>query len=245
MLKLKKQFVNLNKLVFAYLFIFSSVSQLSYAKAPDFPPPPDASVEWVGQNIELNGIKSSIRAFHTKNSIEKVVSFYRKEWKRPIEKGKPGYMETIASAPWYIISRIEDGYLLTVQVQINEKDPSSSWGYLSRSPLPSNSKKAPELGKSIPTIPGSIVMTEMKSDDPGKKAKTVVISNTHSVRNNADFYRSHYQNKGWSMETDQNLGRDNGHSLVFKTRRDRVTIMLLKDKDFTRIVVNSVTNSIF
>ena len=97
-------------------------------KAPEFPPPPDAAVEWVAQDIEMNGNKTAIRAFHSQDSIEKVVEFYRKEWRRPPEKDKPGFMETIDAAPWYIITRIEDGYLLTVQVQIQKNDENASWG---------------------------------------------------------------------------------------------------------------------
>jgi hypothetical protein len=247
MLDLIKQPKYFRELLFPALVILFSIPQASYAGRPDFPAPPKAAVEWVGQNIEVNGIKQSIRAFHSNESIEDVVKFYRKEWKRPIAKDKPGFMESIDAAPWYIISRIEKGYLMTVQVQIQKNDESSSWGYLSMSHLPDAdpSDEAPQLGKTVPRIPGSIVMSELKSDDPGKKATTVIISNTHSVRNNADFYRSHYLNKGWTMETDKNLGRSEAHSLVFKTRTNRITIMLLEDKDYTRIVVNSVSNSIF
>lgn len=234
-----------NKKLFIVLLVLFSLPQLVHAKKPDFPAPPKAAVEWVGQNVQVNGIKQAIRAFHTDESIEDVVSFYRKEWKRPIEKDKPGYIESIAGYPWYVISRIEDGYLMTVQVQVKKNDPNGSWGYLSMSVLPGNTDKTPEFAKTIPKIPGSIVMNELKSDDPGKKATTVIMSNTHSVRNNADFYRGHYLNKGWTMETDKRLGSEEAHSLVFKTRRNRVTIMLLEDKEYTRVVVNSVKNSVF
>ena len=157
MLGAKRYFTSPGSLLFAGLFLSFSSSQLLFAKTPDFPPPPGASVEWVGQNIEVNGIKSAVRAFHSKKSIEDVVEFYRREWKRPVEKGKPGFMETIAAAPWYIISRIEDDYLLTVQVQVKENDQSGSWGYLSTSPLPVANKKAPKLGSTVPKIPGSII----------------------------------------------------------------------------------------
>jgi hypothetical protein len=245
MLVANTKLIHLNKLLFTSLFLVLSLLQLAHAGPPDFPAPPGASVEWVGQNVEVNGIKSAIRAFHSKKSIEDVVEFYRREWKRPVAKDKPGFMETIDAAPWYVISRIEDDFLLTVQVQVNKNDQSASWGYLSTSPLPSTSNKIPKLGNSVPKIPGSFVMNEMKSNDPGKKASTLIISNTHSVRNNADFYRQHYQGKGWTTETDRNLGKNEGHSLVFKSRRNRVTIMLLKDKDYTRVVVNSVKNSVF
>ncbi len=245
MIRTKTKSSSLHKLLFASLFVFLNTAQSLRAKPPDFPPPPGASVEWVGQNVEVNGVKTAIRAFHSKKSIEDVVKFYRREWKKPVEKGKPGYMESIDAAPWYIISRIEDGYLLTAQVRVKENDQSGSWGYLSASLLPGTGDKARQFGAAIPKIPGSDVINQMNSDDPGKEATTVVISNTHSVTNNADFYRQYYEGKGWTTETDRSLGSDKVHALVFKTRRKRVTIMVLKDKNYTRVVVNSVKNSVF
>lgn len=225
------------------LAVFLALSHPALAKAPEFPPPPDSAVEWVAQNIEMNGNKTAIRAFHSNDSIEKVVRFYRKEWKRSSEKGKPGFMETIDAAPWYIITRIEDGYLLTVQVQVQKNDKNASWGYLSMSPLPKNPDAAPaELGSSTPKMPGSHVLNEMKSNDPGKKANTLIIANEHSLGSNAAFYRNHYQGRGWTTETDHNA--QDVQTLVFKTRRERVTIMLLKDGSETRVVVNSVMNSV-
>lgn len=232
------------------LFKLGSITALlllplpALAKAPEFPPPPDSAVEWVAQDIEMNGNRTAIRAFHSKDSIEKVVEFYRKEWRRPPERDKPGFMETIDAAPWYIITRIEDGYLLTVQVQVQKNDKNASWGYLSVSPLPKNPDKKPaELGSSTPKMPGSHVLNEMKSNDPGKKANTLIIANEHSLGSNAAFYRNHYQGKGWTTETD--LNSQDVQTLVFKTKRERVTIMLLKDGSETRVVVNSVKNSVF
>ncbi len=234
--------VNLFKLGSITAFLLLPLPTL--AKAPEFPPPPDSAVEWVAQDIEMNGNRTAIRAFHSKDSIEKVVEFYRKEWRRPPEKDKPGFMETIDAAPWYIITRIEDGYLLTVQVQVQKNDKNASWGYLSVSPLPKNPDKKPaELGSSTPKMPGSHVLNEMKSNDPGKKANTLIIANEHSLGSNAAFYRNHYQGKGWTTETD--LNSQDVQTLVFKTKRERVTIMLLKDGSETRVVVNSVKNSVF
>jgi len=87
--------------------------------------------------------------------------------------------------------------------------------------------------------------TAMFSMKWSKKATTLIISNNHSVGSNAAFYRNHYQGQGWTVETDRKLGADDAHSLVFKSRRNRVTIMILNDKNATRVVVNSVKNSIF
>ncbi len=235
-----------NDIVWHYLLLLCYfLPSSSLAGPPDFPPPPESRVEWVGKNLNVNGIKSAVRAFHSRKSIEKVVQFYRKEWKRPVEDDMPGYMETIDAAPWYIISRIEDGYLMTVQVQVKQNDKSGSWGYLSTSPLPGKVDKPPQLGKNVPKMPGSHVMTEVKSKDPGKNANTMIISNNHSLNSNVAFYRNHYQGKGWTAETDRDLGSGKVHSLVYKNKRNRVTMMFMKDKNATRIVINSVSNTIF
>ena len=216
--------------------------------APDFPPPPQASVEWVSQNMQINGIPSAVRAFHSNNSIEEVVAFYRKEWRDPVEKDMPGHMENITAAPWYVISRAEDGYLLTVQVQVNERTGKGTWGYLSLGHLPDMDNFDFEQGKGIPKLRDSYVLNESISKDPGKKAKTLLISNSHSLQNNVAFYRSHYEGLGWTNETDTDLGgAGKMHSLVYKTKRNRITMIFLKDDNDTdtRIVINSVTNSIF
>ena len=233
------------RLSFIFILLSAFLAPTPVVAAPDFPPPPQAMVEWVGKNMEVNGIKSAVRSFHTKKSIEKVVEFYRKEWKRPVAKNMPGFVETIDSAPWYIISRIENGYLLTVQVQVKKNDDSGSWGYLSMSPLPGKNSGNSEIGKGTPKMPGSHVLNETKSKDPGKKATTLIISNDHSVSSNVAFYRNHYQAKGWTTETDRDLGQGKSHTLVFKTRRNRITMMFMKDKKSTKIVINSVTHSLF
>jgi len=229
----------------SFILLFAFLSPVSLAATPDFPPPPEAIVEWVGKDLEVNGIKSAVRSFHTRKSIEKVVEFYRREWKRPVAKDMPGFMETIDAAPWYIISRVEDGYLLTVQVQVKRDDESGSWGYLSMSPLPGKNSGNSEIGKGTPKMSGSHVLSEVKSKDPGKKATTLIIANNHSVSSNVTFYRNHYQGKGWTVETDLDLGGAGKiHSLVFKTRRNRITMMFMKDKNATRIVINQVTHSL-
>jgi len=244
MFKLSTRCKHESKPRLSFILLFTFLSPVLLAAPPDFPPPPQAMVEWVGKALEVNGIKSAVRSFHTSKSIEKVVEFYRREWQRPVAKDMPGFMETIDAAPWYIISRVEDGYLLTVQVQVKKNDKSGSWGYLSMSPLPGKNNSLTALGKGTPKMSDSHVLSEMKSNDPGKKAHTMIISNNHSVSSNVTFYRNHYQGKGWTVETDRDLGQGKVHTLVFKTRRNRITMMFLKDKNATRIVINSVTHSL-
>ena len=208
---------------------------------PDFPPPKDAQVSWVGRNIVVNGIHSDIRSFVSKDKPEKVAEFYHEQWKKPVAKGKPGYTESDAMPPWHLITRLEDGYLMTVQYQ--EQDRGGTWGYLAMSPLPTK-KSWIEPGKNFPRMPDSTIVNETVSNDPGIQGRTMLISNRYSISSNVEFYRNHYQSQGWSLETDKELSPGKMHSLVFKSKRNRVTMMFIGEHNETRIVVNSVEHSI-
>ena len=219
---------------------------------PDFPPPKGATVEVVGNNMVLNGIRSDIRAFYSKKSFEKVSEFYRQQWQDEVSGGKrgkklPGYIETDAMFPWRLFTRIEDGYLMTVQFQ--EADGKGVWGYLAISRLPKNpgKKQNPVLAipRDIPTMGESRIISELVNKDPGKNARTMIIYNTHSVGSNINFYRSHYRNRGYTVDIDTNLSQGAMHSLVFKSARKRINIMIIGGHNDTRVVINEVTNSIF
>jgi len=210
---------------------------------PDFPAPPDANVEWVSRNMEVNGIRSDIRSFNTLKSLNNVINFYSKEWDEPVDKGMPGYLiEANAMAPWTVISRIEDGYLMTVQTM--ESDRGGAWGYLAMSPLPGKGT-VPVLGTGIPKMHDSHVIQDIKHNDPGKDGRTIVLANSHSVISNINFYRNHYRGKGWSEESDYELAPGKMHSMVFKTNRERINIMLMGGSSETRIVINRVKHSLF
>lgn len=220
------------------LLLAASTSSLA---KPDFPPPKDAQVQWVGRNIDVNGIRSDIRSFHTRKSPEMVAEFYREQWKKPVAKGMPGYTETDAMTPWHLITRLEDGYLMTVQYQ--KQDHGGTWGYLAMSPLPTKQSQI-KAGKDFPKMPDSTIVNEMATNDPGIKGQTMLISNKYSISSNVEFYRSHYQNAGWTLESDKELSPGKMHTLVFKSKRNRVTMMFIGEHNETRIVVNSVEHSI-
>ena len=232
----------LNRIIFPVLLLL--VVPGTVIAAPDFPAPPEANVEWVGRNMEVNGIRSDIRAFNTDDSIRKVINFYTKEWDEPVDKGLPGYIiESEAMAPWTLISRIEDGYLLAVQTM--ETDRGGAWGYLSLSPLPDRQGRPQELGVGIPKMHDSHVIQEVKHDDPGKKGRTLVLANSHSVDSNISFYRNHFRGEGWNIESDYELAAGKMHSMVFKSNREQINIMVMGDSSETRIVINFVKNSLF
>jgi hypothetical protein len=234
-----------------HVFLCIALSSPTLLAVPDFPPPKGATVEIVGNNMVLNGISSDIRAFYSKKSLEKVSEFYRQQWEDSVGRNDdgeelPGYTETDVMVPWRLFTRIEGGYLMTVQFQ--EADNKGVWGYLAVSRLPKKGKNQNPvlpIPRDIPVLGDSRIISELVNKDPGKHARTMIIYNKHSLGSNISFYRSHYLNRGFSVDNDTNLSQGAMHSLVFKSARKRVNIMLIGSAGDTRVVINSVTNTIF
>ncbi|MFT4563599.1 MAG: hypothetical protein ACI9BW_003355 [Gammaproteobacteria bacterium] len=191
--------------------------------------------------MRVNGMNSSVRRFTSKESLDDVIAFYHDQWSTP-RGNEPGYTISNVNRPWTVISRIEDGYLMTVQVQA--ASDGSSGGFLSISRLPTGSK-SPTLGEDFPSMQGSHTLNEVLSQDPGQKGRTMLLGNKHDIRTNIDFYRSRYKNDGWAFDMDRSLL--GGVTHVFALRKGRKTLNLViteVSKDGTRIIVNEVTHDI-
>ncbi len=211
-------------------------------KQPDFPAPPRASVEVVSNNMQINGIATQVRVFKSREETGEIVNFYKELWDEGEEKHLPGYTITNTMEPWLLITRIEKGYLMTVQLQ--EQKAAGSWGYLAVSKLPRKGEKPEPIGKKIPTMHDSRVMNEIKSRDIGQNGRSVVVMSPHSVTSNINFYRSHYQTAGWSTNMDRTVEDGKMHAFSFKRGRERVNIMIMGNHKESRIVVNEVQHDI-
>ncbi|MBL4621292.1 MAG: hypothetical protein JKY89_02740 [Immundisolibacteraceae bacterium] len=205
--------------------------------APELPPPPDATVEIVASSASMNGIPITTRKFSVEMDIEEVLEFYRKLWHKPVD-GHPGYTEASINE-WQIVSRIEGDYLLTVQVANGQYGHST--GYLAISDY---RKRARVVSSTkFPQMRESILVNDLGSSDPGKKAKTFLIRNEFSTSSNATYYRDHYMHRGWDVAIDQSL--KGGHVLSFRRSGETVDIVVQHFGEGTYIVGNTVKPGLF
>lgn len=217
------------------LGIMSLLAGVAAAKSkPDFPVPPAATVTWVGDDIVWNGIPMSVRKFTSSKSQLEIREFYKEQWKSPVAKGLPGFIEDVIPGAW-LISRMEDGYLMTVQI----KTSGSTWGYLGITELDDISE-AHEPGKGFPRMSGSEVMNEVKHNDPYRDARTVLLVNNYSVPSNVEYYRSHYEGHGWSVAMDQGDDSGSTHTLMLTNRGSEVSLTVVKTNQGSQIVANIV-----
>lgn len=209
-------------------------------RAPDFPAPDDAKVSLVSDSMTIQGRNMSVRAFISDDSVDDVVAYYQELWKDPPVKGAPGVAyEPDAIAPWHLLTRVEKGYIMTVQVQKHGVD--GSYGYLALGRLPDPGDGPAEMPRA-PSMAGSDVLSSMQTDDPGKEALTTMFANRNSLESNLNFYRNHYS--AWRKDIDQSMGHKKLHALSFRRGREQVVITIQGGRDGSQIVINSVKHDL-
>ena len=166
-------------------------SQVSAAEWPEIPVPESARVVVVGEDMTINGLPAKIWELSSTQSPEEILGYYRKEWKNPAVPDGPGYIEKEAGG-WQIISRSEEPHLYTVQVV--ESAMGSSRGFLAVSmPMELVGYQAERL----PRPAGSEILSDVASDDAGKRGRVVQFRNSQSIEANYSFYRNRYLADGW------------------------------------------------
>ena len=226
---------------FIIILYLSSLAFSVIAKELEFPPPKDAAVSLVGNNVTVGGKTMHIRQFYTKHKIDRVKRFYHRLWEKGEINDLPGYLETEDNPPWHIISRLQEGHLLTVQIQ--SADDGGTWGYLASSLLTQATGESNAV-KSFPKLPGSEVLHDIQSEDIGQTGNTMLISNEKSLESNTNYYKNYYQQRGWRTDLDMDIATENSYVMAFTNGRDKVNLVLRRVDKSTVITVNKVTHDL-
>lgn len=219
--------------------MFFSVMTLAVTAAagvPIIPVPPDSSVKTVSKTLNLDGLPLIVQQFESNLSPSKILSFYQKKWARPLE-GHPGYLKD-KNESWEVISRLEKGYLLTVQVRARGRK--KSWGYLAVGNMGEYLFEPSPDREVFPAMRGSNVLNSTLSDDPGFSGQTLVIQNDFSANSNANFYKNHFTQKGWSLDQDLASDRNTRRLLRLTNAGQEISLIIHEQKGTTQIVANKV-----
>jgi len=213
---------------------------VTLARPPDFPAPDDAVASKVAEEIVVGGRRMTVRAFTTDDSVEDVVDFYKEEWQDPPVEGAPGFaLDTDSIAPWTLLTRVEDDYVMTVQVM--ERKPSGAFGFLALGKLPEPGEK-PLAPPAPPAMQGSEVLSNVLSKDKGQEGQTAMLHNDKSLTSNVTFYRNHYRD--WRVDVDREVDRGKMHALTFTRGREQVAITIQTGRTGSHIVLNLVQRSL-
>ena len=208
------------------VFLFLSYSSLVLAFWPNVALPPQSSRQEVAKDLRVNGLDMQLINFTSRLSERQVINYYRNKWANKYAESESG--------PWQQISQMRDNYFITVQVQENEF--AGSTGRIS---ILSRPKKVPEVGKNIPMMDSSKILNEVISKDKLTTSTVVLLSNSYSADDNAEFYKKYYSQIGWKIMMNQNM-QERGISLVFKKDAMEKLITIKNVTGGSTVVMNKV-----
>jgi hypothetical protein len=204
----------------------------------DFPPPPDSLVQEIVKDSVVNGLPQSIKIYTSEKSVEQVVEFYRKEWQNTgvgppivddVEKKKIVSLAT------------EEGYFFTVMAE--PRAGSGSIGHMSIAFLNRMKEDGPKLGADFPMPEDSQVASDMVSHDFGKRARMILLRNSHSMDYNKRFYNSSFKFDGWILTKDSRTPKSKGRGVVLEFKRgiEVASIVITDEIVNTTVLANIVT----
>ena len=219
----------LNKII--VLFCITACFELSAKSLPEFPFSKEMDVLVVADEMVVNGIKMRAYQFKTKDDEETVVEFYKKEW------GKE--MTDVLFGDWRVLSHKENEFLFTVQIE--QGNHLLTHGTLGVTPIfemleysDSKLKKINrDIGKKFPALPGTKFINDIKSDDMGRKTRTLLFSNERSIKQNLEFYKNKMQAVGWTLLAPDTMKKSKFPALAMNRGEQQLNLSFVRESDLT------------
>lgn len=205
---------------------------------PPFPVP-EFKLTWVAPDMVYNGLPMQVRKFDSKENMEAILAYYRREWK-PMDK-RPGAIE-YEVGDWKVIAMLRERCFYTVQVQ-RAATGGGATGLLGVSQL-QDPGLAREAGKGFPMMSGSNVVNDMSHRDPGKPGRTILLMNAYSPAANADFYRRNLGADGWRVIADHALkmrgGNGEAYTITLKRGINETSMTISRSGEGSSVLVNMI-----
>ena len=186
----------------------------------------------VGEELFVNNMGVSILQVEGPEKMAALLKRMSKEWK------DAGYAVMLNKAEgWHVVSALSEKCLTTLQ--LIERD--GSFGYLAINRL------AKPVKVRLPTLPlprGARILSNVLSDDDGRKASTMVLAASQSVQQLARHYQKALTDARWSGVRTL-TGADSGDTpnratVSGQLGRERVEIVIVQDGG-AKVVVNMAT----
>ncbi len=209
------------------------LSVQAWAKWPDVPAPKKARLKVVADNMVFNGVAMKSWEIVSWEPRSQTLEFYKAAWEVPVYDGAPGFIEYKLDG-WYVISRLQEDYQITVQLDDSEAE--TTRGLIGISQLPAN-RELPAMGGGFPKIGNMQFINDIRAVDQNKRSRTIVASTDASVKSSVKHYRRTYRRKGWE-ELTQNFeyeGQEN-FALMFSRRGKELNLSITRKNRKTNIV---------
>ena len=214
------------------LLVTISITESIASNWPVFTAPKDSQMIVVSEDMIYNGVLMRSWELNSNKGAEYIKKFYTKLWGKNATDDNPGYLID-EFENWTIVSRVDGDFLLTVQIDSGNKI--TGHALLAITNLPSKNSIT-VLGEGFPRPNGSNVLSDIFSNDIGKKARTLIIQSESSMSKNYRFYRNKFIKKGWIEISEPHEKLNNLKALVMVKGSDELNITFEKMNKITTIV---------
>ncbi len=221
------------------LLLFVGVAQADSLKGwPEIPLPDNTTLTVVTDDSTFNGVPMRAWTFSTWQSLESTIEFYRQSWATSdsdLLLGNAPGMQQNAAAGWIILSRIEDEFLITLQ--LNEHETKTAKGILGITTLP-GTKSIPRLGVGVDLDSQAEIISDIESQDGPKRSRTIIAMTKGRVAGVQEMYKQLYLRKKW-----QQVGAAGSRAtsaLMFNKNNQEVNIAVTEANDGVLVTLVSV-----
>lgn len=186
---------------------------------PEVPLPPHAKVEWVAQDMKVNGIPMRVMHFESTASRSEIVAYYTSHWSGAYP-GKPS-VQPLEEAT--VVGQVHGPYYMTVKVSDRPHDASE--GLISVSQIAGNRVERSAGG--LPLMPGATIVSVVESNDPGQRCRQLVVAQDAGVDSANSFYQTALEGAGWHLVQKSPADAGNAGTLsVYHRDRSELSIGL-------------------
>ena len=200
---------------------------------PEFPIPHVGQLQWIAENIRMNGVPMQIKELTTEQTPQQVIAFYKRRW-----GDVPPYFHEYEVAGMPVVATLRGGCFYTVQVQPHGRGAKALLG-LTTKPGPGEMKAA---GSGFPNMNGSRILNDIDHFDAGKTGRTILLTNSYSPDANLNFYRRAMADDGWTALIDRPVEGSKGisHVLVMKRGYHEANLTISPGKAGTNVLATFV-----
>ena len=225
--------------------VFAQTYTKSATPWPEFPEPPKAKVEWVSNDMRVNGLPMKVLHFNSQVAKAEIVAYYQAHWDiadkslgLPANSKIKGAVVTQVGKDT-VIGKVHGPFYMSVKVK--DQGLSGSQGTLTTSMILG---VAAEINpKGVPAPNDAKAISVVESADFGKQSKQVLFVSRNSIASIKSFYQQSLPASGWKLLDLHGDGRPqngvSGFVMTFVKSKQQLDIIIGHDAQKGATVINA------
>lgn len=223
----------------------SSVAAQSAADWPQVRLPEGVSIFPIGDRMTIGGMPMHVVGFVSPMPPGRLLGAMRQSLGQPL-------VESVSqSRP--VLGRAEGRFYITVQVTASGEGSRGIVSVADRGPVPGMSRDIAAASRWLERLPsGSSITSNVSSEDAGKSARHLVVTNGHAESVNRDAVMQLMQQDGFRLEretrADAAIRRDlpaqfaDATALYFTAPSKQAVAVIVRENGRTALILNTITD---